>query len=248
MGGGASTAKLGAQTKEELFAGCNNIDPRICAVSDEEAIECIATAFCGTADSPKEELINWIIGSDFADFNSPERMEVCRYNGKFATISCTKKGTVVGLRDPDSKEVLGVMLTRRTPETMTEMMGTMSKAGKYPLMNKKVYGPGPMKRDGATEKAMKKLSHKGPQHILYSLAVKPAHQKKGVAKALVAALLAAADRDQLPTHVDCAGENLEKMYTHLGFVKQADAELVDPTGGESCSMCTLMRSPVSAVP
>ena len=103
------------------------------------------------------------------------------------------------------------------------------------------------RRDEAVEKGMKKLAQKGPQYILYALSVKPAHQGKGVARALVNALFACADSDQVPTYVDCVGERLVKLYSHLGFEKHAEAEVVDPTkqegGEEKIVMTSLMRKP-----
>ena len=245
MGGGAS--KPQGVAADALLEGLA-YDKRIGAVTGEEAIECIALAFAGTATAPKEELMNWILGPRFAAFDSPERMAMCKYNGKWAVTACTKKGTVVGLRDPETKEVLGVMALRRTPETMSEMMSTMSKCGNPPHMSgKEPYGKEPMKRDEAVEKGMKKLAQKGPQYILYALSVKPAHQGKGVARALVNALFACADRDQVPAYVDCVGERLVKLYSHLGFEKHAEAEVVDPTkqegGEEKIVMTSLMRKP-----
>merc|ERR1719171_1041288 len=112
------------------------------------------------------------------------------------------------------------------------MMRTMAAVGSPPHMKTKVYGKEPLKRDGAIEGAMKKLAHKEPQHVLYALAVKPAHQGKGYAGVLVRALCARADKDGLPVYVDCAGERLEKLYSHLGFQIVNKVTLADPTNQE----------------
>lgn len=244
MGGGASVHRVSA----DVLIKDIECDPRIGAVTEEEAIETIAKGFCGTESAPKEDLINWILGPRFTAHDSPERIDMCRYNGKFAVASATKKGTVLGLRDPDTKEVLGVLLVRRTPETMSEMMSTMGKCGKPPHMKSSVYGKEPFKRDGAVEKAMKNLAHGVKNcYILYTLAVKPEHQGKGIASALVrSALFKLADRDGLPIYVDCAGERLEKLYAHLGFVRERQVELLDPTkqeGSGSIGMVSMMRRP-----
>ncbi len=240
MGGGSSVPAV----SPALLLADVEYDPRIGSVTEEEAIEAIALAFCGSETVPKEELIHWILGPRWAAFDSPERMSVCRYNGKFAVASCSKKGSVLGLRDPSTREVLGVLLLRRTPETTVEMMRTMKQAGAPPHMKTKVYGKEPLKRDGAVEKAMKKLAHRGPQYVLYALAVKPAHQGKGYASALVRALKALADRDGLPVCVDCVGERLEAIYGHLGFEVQQRLEVIDPTkqeGSAPISMTSMMR-------
>ena len=240
MGGGAS---VHAVPPDSLLKGIE-CDSRIGAVTDEEAIEGIALGFCGTATTPKEEVVSWILGPRWAAFDAPERLAVCRYNGKFAVASCSKKGTVLGLRDPDSKEVLGVMLLRRTPESGSEMMKTMMKVGSPPHMSTKIYGKGPLKRDGAVEGGMKKLGHAGPQYVLYALSVKPEHQGKGVAGALVRALFALADRDGVPVYVDCAGERLEAIYGKLGFEKVKQVEVTDPTNEEGSgvlNMASMLR-------
>jgi len=247
MGGGASVHKVGADALLQEVSR----DARIGAVTKEEAIDAIAVASCGSATAPQEEVAGWILGPKWRAFNSPERMDLCTYNAKFAVASCTKKGTIIGLRDPETKEVLGVMLVRRTYETDGEMVSTAFSLGTPPHMKTKVYGKEPQKRDGGIITAMKALKYTGgPQYIIYMLAVKPSAQGKGVAKALVNALFAVGDREQLPVTVDCAGERLEKLYTHLGFQKRVEAKAEDPTkqeGSGPLGMVGLIRAPAPAL-
>ena len=173
---------------------------------------------------------------------------MCKYNGKWAVTACTKKGTVVGLRDPETKEVLGVMALRRTPETMSEMMSTMSKCGNPPHMSGKgPYGKEPMKRDEAAIKAMKRLNHKGPQIIIYAIAVRPEHQGQKIATALVNCAFALGDRDGVPVTVQCGGSTsddpgrVEQMYAHLGFEREG---AVDTAPGEPpLGLVAMVRTP-----
>ena len=58
-----------------------------------------------------------------------------------------------------------------------------------------------MKRDEAAIKAMKRLNHKGPQIIIYAIAVRPEHQGQKIATALVNCAFALGDRDGVPVTV-----------------------------------------------
>lgn len=226
MGGGASVHKIPA----EVLLKDITADQRIGGCTAEEAIETLGASFNGTADSPKDaHFLDWILGPKFAAAEqSAERKTMCDYNAKFGVLGCTKKGTILGLRDSDTKEVLGVMLLRRTPETDGEMMSTMMKAGKPPHMKAATYGKGPLKRDEAIVKTMKKLKISGTQYIVYMLGVKPQHQGKGVAKALMHALFEISDRDQAPVYLDSMGDRLEALFAHLGFELQQKIEVADP--------------------
>ena len=240
MGSGSSVHRVSA---EALTKGLD-CDPRICAVTAEETIETVGLAFCG---SQEQHYLHWILGPQHAATDSPERLGLCKYNGKYAFSSCSKKGTVLGLRDPASNEVLGVMLLRRQPESDWEMMKTMAAAGSPPHMKSAVYGKEPLKRDEAIVKAMKQLAHKGPQYILYMLAVKPQHQGKGCAAALVRALFALSDRDGVPCCLDSTGARLEKFFAHLGFEQQKKLEVADPTSQEGSgpvTMVSMVRKPL----
>ena len=106
-----------------------------------------------------------------------------------------------------------------------------------------------MKRDEAAIKAMKRLNHKGPQIIIYAIAVRPEHQGQKIATALVNCAFALGDRDGLPVSVECAGERMEALYTHLGFEKHAQAAVDDPTNQtKKLAMVSMVRLPRSAAP
>ena len=221
-------------------------DPRIGEVTAEEAINVLKVGYCGTASCPKEDVTSWILGPRFASVDAEERQAFFRYYAQFFHTSCRKKGAVLGLRDPNTKEVLGVLLIRRTPETDGEIMRTMMACGTPPHVNTKVHGKGPAKRDEAAMKAMKSLNHRGPQWILYAIAVHPDCQGKKVASALVKCLFALGDRDGCPVTVECAGERMDTIYSHLGFVKVESKEVEDPTGQEGSEkllMNSMIRRP-----
>jgi GNAT superfamily N-acetyltransferase len=243
MGGGSSVPSR--VPPEALLAGVT-CDPRIGEVSKEEAIEAIALSLCGSTTAPKEEFFNWIMGPRFQAFDSPERMDFCNYNAKFFYGLCAKKGTVIGLRDPDTKEVLGVLCLLRKPPTDGEMMSVIMSLGKPPHYKPKVWGKEPPKREAALTKGMKKLAYKGPQYVVYLMAVKPAHQGKKVGGALLKAVLALSDRDSVPAYLECAGERLQGLYGHLGFERHALAEIEDPSNQEGSGplkMASMLRKP-----
>jgi GNAT superfamily N-acetyltransferase len=239
----AEVAKpLATKDNQSLFNGVE-CDPRIGAVTVEEAIETIALGYRGTATTAAEDLVSWVLGPRFANHNSHERISMCDYYGKYGAASCSKRGIMVGLRDPATSEVLGVMLLRRKPETDLEVYRTMMSAGYPPHLKKSVYGKEPLRREATVIKAQKKLAFKGPQYLLYNLAVKPAHQGKGCAAALVRALIALGERDGVPVCI-YAGERLEAFYGRLGFEKQQLVEVVDPTGqagSGSINMISMMQ-------
>ena len=82
-----------------------------------------------------------------------------------------------------------------------------------------------------------------------ALAVHPAHQGRGYASSLVRAAFALGDRDGLPVTVECAGERMEALYTHLGFEKHAQAAVDDPTNQtKKLAMVSMVRLPRSAAP
>ena len=133
------------------------------------------------------------------------------------------------------------------------MVSAMMKAGSPPHMKSKVFGKEPMKRDEALVKEMKKLAYTGgAQYIIYMLAVKPAHQGKGNASALVRAVFALGDLNQVPVTLDCgAGGRQEAMYAKLGFEKHAEIQVADPTNQEGSGpfpMVSMVRKPVPPAP
>ena len=219
-----------------LFDGLD-VDPRIGTATADEAIETIALGYCGTESIPADDLLNWVLGPRWVAFDSLERKDMCRYYGKYGVASCSMKG-IVGLRDPATSEGMAVMLLRRSAESDFDVMRTALKAGSPPHTKKKVYGKEPLRREAAIVKAMKQLAHKGPQYILYNLAVKPAHQGKGCATALVRALVALGGREGVPVYLD-ASERLQTFYSRLGFEKQTEVEVVDPTGQEGSGSLVL---------
>ena len=231
---------------ESLFEGIV-CDPRIGAVTADEAINTIAISYNGSATTPGEDLVSWVLGPRFAPFDSPERMGMCDFYGKYGFASCSRKGKVIGLRDPETKEVLGVMLLRRGPESDLEVYRTMMKAGYPPHLKKNVYGKEPVRRESAVLKGQKKLALKGPQYLLYNLAIKPEHQGKGCGGALVRALIALGEKEKVPVCV-YVSERLEAFYTHLGFEQQQLAEVADPSGQEGSGplrMVCMVRNPPS---
>ena len=63
------------------------------------------------------------------------------------------------------------------------------------------------------------------------------------------AAFALGDRDALPVTVECAGERMEALYTHLGFEKHAQAAVDDPTNQtKKLAMVSMVRLPRSAAP
>lgn len=220
-----------------LFDGID-VDPRIDTVTAEEAIETISLSYCGTASTPADDMLSWVLGPRWVAFDSPERKDMCKFYGKYGVASCSMKGNIVGLRDPATSEVMAVMLLRRSPESDFEVLRTALKVGSPPHMKKKVYGKEPLRREAAVVKGMKKLSHKGAQYILYNLAVKPAYQGQGCGTALVRALIALGGREGVPIHLD-ASERLQAFYSRLGFEKQMEEEVADPTGQEGSGSLVL---------
>ena len=224
-----------------------SVDPRIGACTAEEAMEVLALGYSGTATAPAEEVTSWIIGSRFAAHDSPERASYMQYCAKFMVLSATKKGTVLGLRDAATQQVLGVVALRRTPESDGEIMRTMMAAGNPPHSKTAKYGKEPMKRDEAAIKAMKRLNHKGPQIIIYAIAVRPEHQGQKIATALVNCAFALGDRDGVPVTVQCGGSTsddpgrVEQMYAHLGFERES---AVDTAPGEPpLGLVAMVRTP-----
>ena len=72
---------------------------------------------------------------------------------------------------------------------------------------------------------------------------------RGYASSLVRAAFALGDRDGLPVTVECAGERMEALYTHLGFEKHAQAAVDDPTNQtKKLAMVSMVRLPRSAAP
>ena len=56
-------------------------------------------------------------------------------------------------------------------------------------------------------------------------------------------------RDALAVTVECAGERMEALYTHLGFEKHAQAAVDDPTNQtKKLAMVSMVRLPRSAAP
>ena len=75
------------------------------------------------------------------------------------------------------------------------------------------------------------------------------HQVALVSSSLVRAAFALGDRDGLPVAVECAGERMEALYTHLGFEKHAQAAVDDPTNQtKKLAMVSMVRLPRSAAP
>ena len=104
-----------------------------------------------------------------------------------------------------------------------------------------------MKRDEAAIKAMKRLNHKGPQIIIYAIAVRPDFQGQKIATALVNCAFALGDRDGVPVTVQCGGSSsddpgrVEQMYAHLGFEREgADTAPGEP---QTIGLVAMVRTP-----
>ena len=178
------------------------------------------------------------------------------YKARLAYAICAnkEKGTVLGLRDEGTSEVIGVLAAQRVVrpagggsfKQKDAKAVRPSEVGKPPHEQTAAYGEGPLKRDEAILKGTNALSFPGAQYMIYAIAIHPAHQERGYASSLVHAATALGDRDDLPVTVECAGERMEKMYTSLGFEKHAQTRVEDPTKETAhLDMVSMVRMPRS---
>jgi ribosomal protein S18 acetylase RimI-like enzyme len=84
----------------------------------------------------------------------------------------------------------------------------------------------------AYEEAMGVPSAAGAHWYLGVLATDPARQRTGLARAVTAPMLAAADRVRLPAYLETATETNVAIYRRLGFEVEREVDL--PDGGPRC--------------
>jgi len=66
-----------------------------------------------------------------------------------------------------------------------------------------------------------------PHHLLASLGVLPSEQGRGIGTALVAPVLARADRGRVDTYVETSSERNLRLYGRLGFCVTDEVQLAD---------------------
>ena len=199
-----------------------------------------------------DDVQSWVLGPDYDSPGSSQRLSFMWYRAKVAWALCSNKksGIALGLRDEGTSEVIGVLLAQRITRgggSFKKQNVRASEVGKVPDVEK----PGTPARARllALDSAAKTLAFQGVQYQISALAVHPAHQGRGYASSLVRAAFALGDRDGLPVTVECAGERMEALYTHLGLEKHAQAAVDDPTNQtKKLAMVSMVRLPRSAAP
>lgn len=91
-----------------------------------------------------------------------------------------------------------------------------------------VAGPGPVRRGSRDDEAMRAVHPSYPHHYLWILGVAPAHQGRGLGRALVAPLVEASERARVPLYLETATPENLPFYGSLGFAVQGEVTL--PSG------------------
>uniref|UniRef100_A0A7S2RUM3 N-acetyltransferase domain-containing protein n=1 Tax=Mucochytrium quahogii TaxID=96639 RepID=A0A7S2RUM3_9STRA len=230
----------------------------------DEAVGVMVRSFAGSESSFPEGTLDWILGPEcrakgddklygFVTACPKERQEIMEIFMTFTAYQAQSNGLLLGVRDQQTKTLLGVIALRRPQSTWSLVRGFNAK---------KAYiyaGYNTWKRVDCCDKAEKnrrfawekgnigKRVHlageelrKGlefvmgtrPHWFISSLAVDPNAQGKGVGRALLNITAALAKRDNLPIYLEASGSKNKSYYTRYGFNTKLCIETMsidDPT-------------------
>lgn len=88
---------------------------------------------------------------------------------------------------------------------------------------------GALKRGLAAGAAMERAHPKEPHIYLFTVAVRRSAQGKGLGKTMLAPVLEAADRNNLPVYLENTNPENMGFYNHLGFEKTGELDIAPDT-------------------
>jgi len=250
MGAICSSPRRIYASEERFLDLVSSHDTRLCVldrVQDKQhAVELAAKSFCGTDATEPEGLFDWLLGSKFrGQYENEARLSVLRYSMEFAFEMCAMYGVNFGLRDPDTKKLIAVAMTRPPgsikngyADTYCTMMRAMWQLRRLPPWEKDgVYGKFFSKRLFLMDKYLHEMHQKyaaGDHWFVNVIAVSPEAQGKRCCSALMRHIIALADIDKRPCYLEAVGARNEAVYTKFGYTEvfKHDVEGIEKLFGE----------------
>mmetsp|Transcript_31078 Transcript_31078/g.78224 ORF Transcript_31078/g.78224 Transcript_31078/m.78224 type:complete len:277 (+) Transcript_31078:58-888(+) len=206
----------------------------------DTCVDTMVRCFCGYGTAPEFALdfIFWPLkdgeifqplpqNSDGSFAQNPDHEACFRWIFKYCLKEINHTGLTFGIKKEDGKGYAALALVRPPghKETMTSSIRAAMGVGTTPLWEEKK-GAGNEKfvqtkiRQDEIQKAMTKC-HKEccpEKHwYVYMLHVDPAYQGKKYGKRLLNMILGLADRDGVPTYLECVGDRNIAIYEKFGF-------------------------------
>lgn len=234
---------------------------------ETEAVEVGTRSFGGSDGGNAEPLFEWMLGTDELPGGPEAKDKFVRAMQRWMFLQAQYfSGLVIGARDVATDKLVGTIIvyppgTALAGAAQIPMFIHMTTCKNVPMppTDAKSYGPYPVKRNQAVEKAldckefsdMKKAAQIRGNFCwkVEGLCVDPAAQGKGVSRALMSALFHLADASAAEgkgvghCHVECGLEKLAPLYRKLGFTDGEAIKEIAAKGdpGPSFKLCSLLR-------
>lgn len=124
--------------------------------------------------------------------------------------------------------VIGVVAPGRDRMPVFDVLGFLFKSSRRPKLR---WPSGHLRRSSlALLSLMGRLHIKEPHYYVQVLGVHPAHQGKGVGRALLEPITRMADRDGVSAYLETTKESNVGLYRHFGFEVMAEVALATSDG------------------
>jgi len=259
------------QVKDHHQATDRPIDPRICVLTTKDLDEIATVAglsFSGTATTDPEGSMDWAVGDLVrGQWDSEVRHEFFRFIMKWSVRThFGQGGFVYGVRDPESKELMGCIVLRPpgtigtdgVTEPTSQWISNAMAIGKegekiFSSESEQRYGKGLQARLDAIGAEMKNMhtKHAADPHWFLAIAgVHPSHQGCRVGSALLHFLNCVSDQTGYYCYLETKGERNVAVYGKYGWGERVDCPpVVDPSGTVETAFtaCVLTRRPEGKV-